>query len=125
MVAAGGTTTQMVTEFHRDTNNGATAVAAAFGGTDAVLHMIKVDNTLNTVPCYTKIRYANTYAIGTDAADIVLRTDAGKAMTHILTDGNNDGSTVDISYGTVTGAAEASTTAPTNAVTVVILRRDP
>ena len=128
--SSGGAEGCVLQDSHRDIVTDKTAADDVFGSGLGNLQALHIDNSLNSVPCFTKVAFAATITPGTTAADLQLRTDAGKAQTHTVADGRgingaDDGTGTDsdnISFFTVVGREKSNLTSPTNAVIATLLR---
>lgn len=89
-------------------------------GAASTVHLIQIDNTANTgTRVFFKMYDVADATVGTTAPDYVLPVPGGVKRSFVSADGFNFGTAV--SYGCVTGASKADTTAPSSAVKIVLI----
>jgi len=102
----------------QETSSSSTVVANATGAA-ATLHMVDIDNAANGSAVYLKIYDNAAPTVGTTAADMVFRCAGSSRRVYALPTGELLANA--LSFATVTGAAESSTTSPGSAVIVRVL----
>ena len=89
-------------------------------GAASTVHLVQIDNTSNSgTRVFFKMYDAANPTIGTDAPDYILPVQGGAKRTFVSPDGFVFSTAV--SYACVTGAAKSDTTAPSSAVSIVLI----
>lgn len=102
-----------------DTSVNATAQSNVTGAASTV-YSLEIDNTANTgTTVYFKMYDSTSATVGTTTPNFVIPVQGGKKLVYTTNDGFTFAN--GISYGCVTGAGKTDTTAPSQAVTLLMI----